>query len=195
MKHLLAILVFLAPAAHAGIGVRWLANPVTDSVSVYSIQRDGAEIGRLARRPGDTLEFPDTLTVGGVAYRYTIVAHAFGVVSDTSAATIVGFPLLNLPDTLRAPQYGSLEVALPSAYHPLRGLAPLEVTAPAWVTWDSVGHRLSFAGLRAGRNERVAVRFCYYGKFCAADTVLVIQPPAKPGTPRNLLPQWYWSRP
>ncbi len=193
MRIALILAIALSMADARSIFVRWLANPGTDSVAEYSIQRNGLEVGRAVHRAVDTLEFHDSTVLPATAYRYPMVAHTvYGLSSDTSSSSLIAFPgTLGMPDTLRAPQNGSLEYGLPSGYHPLRGSVQMALYSRTWVSWDSVGNKLVMAGVRAGRNELIPVSFCYYDKFCAADTVRIIIPAAKPGTPRNIHPRYY----
>jgi hypothetical protein len=176
-----------APALAKGITVRFLASPAEDSIVRYQILRADAPgataipVGELGAVPGaDTVAFPDSSAVKGKPYAYTIRSiDSAGAMSDPSEATLVGFPHLDLPDTLRADRItGLVRFLIPASCDPLRGSAPMTLALV-----DSSRFSLAFAAVtgavafrtRSGRADSgwAVLRAEYFGKFADRDSVLV----------------------
>ena len=190
------------PADANGIHVRFLANPAQDSIVKYRILRAEApgqasqSIGEIAAPLlADTLGFPDVTAVKGKPYTYTIKAiNAEGGESDPSGATVVAFPALTLPDTLRPDNASGLtRFVIPAASDPLRGTERLSLTLQDstrfTLTFDSATHTATFR-TRSGRLDsgwaRVSAQ--YYGKFSDQDSVLLfagVQPTVSLGSPAS----------
>ena len=188
------------PADANGIHVRFLANPAEDSIVKYRILR--AEAPGLASQPigeiaapllADTVGFPDLTAAKGKPYSYSIKAvNAGGEESDPSSATVVAYPALALPDTLRPDQVtGLTRFVISAASDPLRGTEPLTLTlldsTRFTLAFDSATHTATFR-TRSGRVDsgwaRVSAQ--YYGKFSDQDSVLLvagIQPSVSLGSP------------
>lgn len=170
-----------------GILVRFLASPAEDSVARYDIYRSlpgdsaAARIGSLPAAPGaDTLAWPDSAAAKGVAYRYAIRAvTSNGWESDPSDSTWIGAPRLALPDTLRIPAGGPARFVLPPEAHPLKGHAPLLLSADredrVRLHHDTAAGALELHA-RDHRTDtfRVVIAAAYHGKFQDADTVVVL---------------------
>jgi hypothetical protein len=188
------------PADANGIHVRFLANPAEDSIVKYRILRADApgqasqSIGEIAAPLlADTLGFPDTTAAKGKPYSYSIKAiDAQGGESDPSGATVVAYPALALPDTLRPDNASGLtRFVIPAASDPLRGTEPLTLTLQDstrfTLAFDSATHTATFR-TRSGRLDsgwaRVSAQ--YYGKFSDQDSVLLVagvQPTVSLGSP------------
>lgn len=171
-----------------GIQVRFLANPAEDSIVRYQILRAEAPgqpsqpIGELSALPMvDTLGFPDSSAAKGKPYTYSIKAiNAEGGISDPSTATMVGFPSLALPDTLRPDNASGLtRFVVSAASDPLRGFERLTLTlldsTRFTLAFDSATHTATFR-TRSGRVDSGWARISaeYYGKFSDQDSVLLI---------------------
>jgi hypothetical protein len=195
----LALSLGAAPAEAKGIHVRFLANPAADSIVRYQILRAEAPglasqpIGELPALPmADTLGFPDSSAAKGKPYAYSIKAiNAEGGISDPSTATVIGFPALSLPDTLRPDKASGLtRFVVPAASDPLRGSERLTLTlldsTRFTLAFDSATHTATFrtrSGLVDSGWARITAQ--YYGKFSDQDSVLLIagmQPPVSMGS-------------
>lgn len=177
-----------APAEAKGIHVRFLANPAADSIVRYQILRAEAPgqaslpIGELSALPmADTLGFPDSSAAKGKPYAYSIMAiNAEGGISDPSTATVIGYPALSLPDTLRPDKASGLtRFVVPAASDPLRGSERLSLTlldsTRFTLAFDSATHTATFrtrSGLMDSGWARISAQ--YYGKFSDQDSVLLI---------------------
>ena len=188
------------PADAKGIHVRFLANPAEDSIVRYQVLRAEAPglapapIGEIAALPlSDTLGFPDSSAAKGKPYAYSIKAiNAQGGMSDPSGSTVVAYPALALPDTLRPDQAtGQTRFVIPPASDPLRGMErlilSLQDSTRFTLVFDSATHTATFR-TRSGRIDsgwaRVSAQ--YFGKFSDQDSVLLIAgmlPPVSLGAP------------
>jgi hypothetical protein len=186
------------PADAKGIHVRFLPNPAEDSIIRYQVLRAegpglaSAPVGEIAALPlADTLGFPDSSAAKGKPYAYSIKAiNAQGGVSDPSGATVVGYPALALPDTLRPDKAtGQTRFVIPAASDPLRGLERMVLTLQDstrfTLAFDSATHTAIFR-TRSGRADSgwAKVSAQYFGKFADQDSVLLIagmEPPASLG--------------
>jgi hypothetical protein len=188
------------PADANGIHVRFLANPAEDSIVKYRILRAEApgqasqSIGEVAAPLlADTLGFPDLTAAKGKPYSYSIKAiNAGGGESDPSSATVVAYPALALPDTLRPDKAtGLTRFVIPAESDPLRGTEPLLLTLQDstrfTLAFDSATHTITFRA-RSGRIDSAWARVSaqYYGKFSDQDSLLLvagIQPTVSLGSP------------
>jgi hypothetical protein len=188
------------PADAKGIHVRFLANPAEDSIVKYQILRAEAPglaatpIGEMSALPlADTLGFPDSSAAKGKPYSYSIKAiNAGGGMSDPSLATVVGYPALALPDTLRPDKAtGLTRFVIPAVSDPLRGMErlilSLQDSTRFTLAFDSATHTATFR-TRSGRVDSGWARVSaeYLGKFSDQDSVLLIagmQPPVSLGDP------------
>lgn len=207
---LLAALAAAAPVFPKGILVRFLAAGPGDSAVRYDVYRYSA--GDSARRIGsaaagsDTVAFPDSGALRGVAYGYAMRAvDGAGRQSGLSDTTLAAIPLLALPDTLRADSW-PVAWTLPASAHPLRGTASLALelvpapssvppapaapgaeAAPMAVTlaYDTGSGRIEFRASPARPGTlRIALRAAYFGKFIDVDTAVI----AVAGMPVTLAP-------
>lgn len=190
------------PADAKGIHVRFLANPADDSIVRYQVLRAEAPglapapIGEIASLPlADTLGFPDSSAAKGKPYAYSIKAiNAQGGVSDPSGATVVAYPALALPDTLRPDKAtGLTRFVIPAASDPLRGMERLVLTLQDstrfTLLFDSATHTATFRTRSGGLDSGWArVSAEYFGKFSDQDSVLLVagmQPPVFLGAPKR----------
>lgn len=213
-------LVFAAcaavPAFSKGILVRFLPCEAADSAARYDVYRSAAGIpGRLigslpAVAGADTLAFPDTGALKGLAYAYSIRAvDRSGGESDPSDSTLAAIPLLSLPDTLRAEAW-PVFWTLPASARPLGGSAELTLDmaqpGPAVLRYDAATGRVELLG-PAGKADtaHIVLRGSYLGKFADEDTVLLMVAGAVPvaitgpaeaaaaGYPRGGTPGIVWN--
>ncbi|MDB5103908.1 MAG: hypothetical protein JWP91_1597 [Fibrobacteres bacterium] len=180
---------FMAEAK--GISVRFLAGPAEDSLVRYEIYRSSAPgepalpIGELPAVKGlDTLSFADESAEKGRSYAYLVKGvNAEGIESDPSDTTLVGYPYLSLPDTLRPDKVtGLIRMVLPAGSDPLRGAVPLSLalldSSRFSLVFDPASNTATLRA-RSGRTDTgwAVVRAQYFDKFSDLDSVLILPEP------------------
>lgn len=194
------VLLFVSTAySKAGIIMKFLPSAPEDSVAKYDIYRDSVlgqskRIGTITVNDSisrlDTVSFSDTTVSRGTPYWYSVTAlNAAGANSERSTKTKIGIPKLEIVDTLKLFSHGDIVLKMDSTFNPLGGGLKVEASHPL-VKWDTVQKYIIFSGnavRSSGINELVIIKASYYDKFFARDTVRVIIPKYKIGTPKNLL--------